>query len=200
MVSFRKNPIEEIDASYSRRSPSFGKLICILSSHYSGKRNPRSRHGKSFGFEDAADTLTNAFLFPPEERQPSPPQFRDHLRGARDTRDAADEDLDRESEEEMALIEEVESDVAHDSFKRKTEVMSITEDQDTLPMLGKKAWHIGIFGELIHDDEGQNPANFADADVMAKTRAKIVANVTDVKFTPNGNEIIARDYLTVKQI
>ena len=29
--------------------------------------------------------------------------------------------------------------------------------------------------------------------------SEIVANVTDVKFTPNGNEIIARDYLTVKQ-
>ncbi|QDZ25521.1 serine/threonine protein phosphatase 2A [Chloropicon primus] len=29
--------------------------------------------------------------------------------------------------------------------------------------------------------------------------SEIVANVTDIKFTPNGNEIIARDYLSVKQ-
>lgn len=28
--------------------------------------------------------------------------------------------------------------------------------------------------------------------------SEIVANVTDIKFTPNGNEIIARDYLSVK--
>ena len=103
---------------------------------------------------------------------------------------SADDDDDNflESEEELQLI-------AADHDKRKTDVMSITEDQQTMPMLEEKEWHINLFGEIIHDKK-EDVSEYTNStfNVTSETgNPGKFRNVSELLFHPSNFEAINMD-------
>jgi len=118
--------------------------------------------------------------------------------------DIIDDLFGEESAEELELIGE-------DLHKRKTDVMSITEEQDTLPMLAKKEWHISLFGEIIHDveDENVNKANdvintnrTANGTLPVTSSHAKFRNVSELLFHPSNidMEVMEDNHLIMDQM
>ena len=82
-----------------------------------------------------------------------------HRRNRRSSGDLSIEDDFEESAEELELLGE-----DHDPSKRGSDVMSITDDVDTQPMLAHKEWHVTLFGEIKHDQD--DAVNFNQDDLV----------------------------------